>query len=368
MPGWGVYDFFRFCQLLHFQFPFPFLLSLSPFPFSFPFLFLSLPLSFTFIDFSTKPLLNVMQYRSVFLSYFSPDCQWARSGQRGRIFGGRVWPKSQAAWQAMIWDNFPRIKGSFVRCGAIVLHKRYVLTAAHCVDGITEENLQNQRFVVKTGKQRAYRVDPGEQTRAISSIAIHRQFNNLTFENDIAVLYLDRALRLELNNTSTIRLPDIDSSDFCLEQQGSSGVLTGWGRVSPLRSARTLRGVLLPVINTTVCRQAYPGWPVTRGMFCAGYGLGQKDACHGDSGGPVAAYSIKRREWVLIGIISWGSERCAQPDKYTVSTRVSHYIEWINNATTCLKLDKPIHAPPHQVTLLSTFWKLCRAHHRFIIP
>ena len=306
--------------------------------------------------------------RHAFFSNFLPDCQWARSGQRERIFGGRVWPKSKAAWQAMIWDKSPRTAGQFLRCGAIVIRKRYILTAAHCVDGISEEDLRSQRFVVKTGKQRAYRVDPGEQTRAISRIATHHRYNRLTFENDIAVLYLDRALRLELNNTLKVRLPDNNSSDVCLEQQGSSALFTGWGRVSPLRSARTLRGVRLPLINTTVCRRAYPSWPVTRGMFCAGYGLGQRDACHGDSGGPVTAYNQERRDWVLIGIISWGSEVCAQPNKYTVSTRVSQYIQWINNATTCLDLDKPTSLASNQVTILSIVWRLCKAHHRFVIP
>ena len=265
------------------------------------------------------------------------------SGQMGRIVGGQVWPIANAAWQAMIWDEQPLIPGQFLHCGAVILRERIVLTAAHCVNGITEGHLRSQRFVVKTGKQRPYQADPGEQTRRIASIAIHHRYNRLTYEHDIAVLYLDSALQYDVNTTSKIRLPEAESSDVCLEQPGISALFTGWGRVSPLRSARTLRGVRLPLINTTVCRHAYPRWRVTAGMFCAGFGLGQRDTCHGDSGGPVAAYNQKRREWVLIGIISWGSKVCAQPDKYAVNTRVSRYIKWINHAITCLEMARAVH-------------------------
>ena len=307
----------------------------------------------------------------LFLFYVNvaPDCQWTQSGQRPGTLGGRVWPITKAAWQAMIWDNKPGTMGRFVRCGAIVFGKHYVLTAAHCVDSITEDEFRSRRLVVKTAKQssRAYRVDPGEQTRAISRIAIHRQFNNITFENDIAVLYLESALHVESKNTMPVRLPDVTRSDFCLEQPDSSALLTGWGRGSPLRSARTLRGVHLPLINATICRRAYPSWPITRGMICSGAGLGQRDTCHGDSGGPIVAYNQKRNAWVLLGIIIWGSERCAQPNKYIVSTRVSHYIEWINTATTCMKLGKPVRFASDKTTL-SFIWRLCIAQHKFFVP
>ena len=220
-------------------------------------------------------------------------------------------PITNTAWQAMIWDKRPLIPGQFLHCGAVILRKRFVLAAAHCVNGITEEHLRSQRFVVKTGKQRPYQAELGEQAGRIAGIAIHHRYNRLTYEDDVAVLYLDRALQYNINTASNIRLPEAESSDVCLEQQGSSALFTGWGRVSPLRSASTLRGVRLPLINTTVCHLAYPSLRITARMLCAGFGLGKRDTCHGDSGGPVAAYNQKRREWVLIGVISWGSKVCA---------------------------------------------------------
>lgn len=65
---------------------------------------------------------------------------------------------------------------------------------------------------------------------------------------------------------------------------------------------------------------------VTDNMFCAGFKEGGKDACLGDSGGPI----IDADTGVLIGTTSWGVG-CAAPDAYGVYARVANYIDFINS-------------------------------------
>lgn len=55
-------------------------------------------------------------------------------------------------------------------------------------------------------------------------------------------------------------------------------------------SADTLQEVQVPIISTEECRKRTGGvvlYKLTENMFCAGYERGGRDACLGDSGGPL---------------------------------------------------------------------------------
>ncbi|XP_052778474.1 serine protease 41-like [Mya arenaria] len=96
----------------------------------------------------------------------------------------------------------------------------------------------------------------------------------------------------------------------------------------------------VPILHNYWCsRQDWYGnkffWKVT---FCAGFKSGTRDACTGDSGGPLAC-KAKNGRWYVQGVTSWGFD-CGQENWPGIYTDVSVYAAWIRH--TALSLGIPI--------------------------
>ena len=141
-------------------------------------------------------------------------------------------------------------------------------------------------------------------------------FNNIP-ENDIAILkvveefvYGYTCQPIELFKYLEIIKPD------------TMATVTGWGATYENVRATVLQVVDVPVISNKICFENYEeigGY----GKFCAGYyGVGQKDACNGDSGSPLV---INNRQ---AGIVSGGGS-CGHPYYPGIYTNISYYEKWI---------------------------------------
>ncbi|TIW70528.1 MAG: trypsin-like serine protease, partial [Mesorhizobium sp.] len=73
--------------------------------------------------------------------------------------------------------------------------------------------------------------------------------------------------------------------------------------------------------------------PLTGNMICAGTASGERDACNGDSGGPL--FMTGADGPVQIGVVSWGegpndgSAACGHKNAYGIYTRLANYSGWI---------------------------------------
>jgi secreted trypsin-like serine protease len=99
---------------------------------------------------------------------------------------------------------------------------------------------------------------------------------------------------------------------------------------------RTLPEVLqivnVPILSNEECERMYKTARqkiVFRDtILCAGYAIGGKDSCEGDSGGPLAVRDGPESKWTLAGIVSNGV-KCAEPNLPGIYTRISEYRNWI---------------------------------------
>ena len=107
------------------------------------------------------------------------------------------------------------------------------------------------------------------------------------------------------------------------------------------RNVEVLQKVEVNAVSHGQCnsQRMYRGFINKDNMICAGVTNGGKDACFGDSGGPLI--EIVDGEPLQIGIVSFGSG-CARPDKPGVYSRVSHAYDWIIEQVCRYSDDPPV--------------------------
>ncbi|XP_068234049.1 serine proteinase stubble-like [Palaemon carinicauda] len=234
----------------------------------------------------------------------------------GKIVGGIASPINHFPWLVGVSD-FGGDNRPF--CGGTIVNNEWIVTAAHCVKGMSPGQLEVLLNMWIWNSIDATRIIK----RSVDRVIIHPQYSSITYNNDIALLHL--AVKVSFTNFNGIKpicLPP-STADFA----GQNAVTTGWGVTSygGTQPARA-REVIVPIRSATECGNSYPG-QITQNMICAGFPEGGKDSCQGDSGGPLTVPNGSGKHY-FAGVVSWG-QGCAWPGKYGVYTDVPNYINWI---------------------------------------
>ena len=120
---------------------------------------------------------------------------------------------------------------------------------------------------------------------------------------------------------------------ICLAEPGQdydnvTALVTGWGRLES-RGSRpdVLQEVEVETMTNRACARSHGDHKITNNMICAG--SQGRDACWGDSGGPLAVMG-QDGFYRQIGVVSWGNG-CGTPGYPGVYTRVSSLLAWIQD-------------------------------------
>ena len=174
---------------------------------------------------------------------------------------------------------------------------------------------------------------------SLKAIVVHENFDSTTFMNDIALIKLDRPVKLT-NFVRTVCLQEKSEQDLAIP--GTYGIATGWGVRKALKLGQSaqlkdMSNVLhyssLKIQNDQFCsNRAMPFSVNSTVTFCSGDGQRRSGTCSGDGGGAFVRKTQrrdgKRRSWVATGTVSWG-KGCGQKDEPGYYTKVYPFIEWI---------------------------------------
>uniref|UniRef100_A0ABI7ZIR1 t-plasminogen activator n=1 Tax=Felis catus TaxID=9685 RepID=A0ABI7ZIR1_FELCA len=288
-------------------------------------------------DGDAKPWCHVLKDHKLTWEYCDvPQCSTCGLRQykqpQFRIKGGLYADITSHPWQAAIFVKNRRSPGERFLCGGILISSCWVLTAAHCL----QERYPPHHLKVVLG--RTYRVVPGEEEQKfeVEKYIIHKEFDDDTYDNDIALLKLQSDSLQCAQESDTVRTVCLPEADLRLPDW-TECELSGYGKheaSSPFYSERLKEAHVRLYPAGRCTSQHLFNRTVTNNMLCAGdtrSGGNQAnlhDACQGDSGGPLVC--MKDNHMTLVGIISWGLG-CGQKDVPGVYTKITNYLDWIQD-------------------------------------
>ncbi|OTF72813.1 Group 3 mite allergen-like protein (serine protease) [Euroglyphus maynei] len=192
-------------------------------------------------------------------------------------------------------------------CGGTILDEYWILTAAHCVNGLKHAS--------------------GGEKLSVAQIYQHEKYDSWTIDNDIALIKLQSPMTLDQKNAKSVQLPS-QGSDV---KVGDKVRVSGWGylKEGSYSLPSDMYRVDIDIVAREQCNKLYEdaGATITDNMICGGnVADGGVDSCQGDSGGPVVDVASNQ----IVGIVSWGYG-CARKGYPGVYTRVGSFIDWIDS-------------------------------------
>ncbi|XP_049534152.1 uncharacterized protein LOC125950324 [Anopheles darlingi] len=251
-----------------------------------------------------------------------------------RIYGGQPTKIDEFPWTALIEYEKPNGRYGF-HCGGSLINRAHIVTAAHCINAIPRG-------------WKVHRVRLGEWDLSTSSdceddfcstspidlniaeIIVHSGYNvqDKSHVNDIALIRFTR----HVEYTELVRPICLPLADTVRNKNyvGVSSYAAGWGKTEVASASEKKLKVELNIVALDSCSSVYKrnGINLQPSQLCAG-GVRGSDTCSGDSGGPLMKQYAGA--WYLLGIVSFGPQKCGTAGVPGVYTNVREYTDWIRS-------------------------------------
>uniref|UniRef100_A0A182Q7C5 Peptidase S1 domain-containing protein n=1 Tax=Anopheles farauti TaxID=69004 RepID=A0A182Q7C5_9DIPT len=242
------------------------------------------------------------------------------------IVGGEPAKEGEFPHHALLGypKNGDKLDFEFI-CGGTLISRQHVLTAAHCFAFRLPAVVRLNEYDTSVRSDRELTVD----------IVAYRKHPNYT----VKYSYCDIAL-------AKLKEP-VDVSMFvrpaCLwetEQRTTTRfIATGFGRTQSQGSdlSTVMMKVQLEEFPAEDCKRIVEGnrhWPTDMHDedLCVGSATEGHDTCEGDSGGPLQIVTNPRTcTYSVVAITTAGSRACGISPSKAIYTKVSYYIDWIED-------------------------------------
>ncbi|CAH4021175.1 unnamed protein product [Pieris brassicae] len=269
------------------------------------------------------------------------NCWKKKHPGRHAIGGRRTSPGEFPHMGAVGWKA---AVGTWIfKCGSSLVSSKFLLTAAHCSKvSPRDTSVANvEPEIVRLGDKNiadVFSKGVSPQDVKIKRIVKHPNFSAPKKYFDIAII----EVTTEVIFTKLVQ-PACLWTNHDTSQLGTKATLTGWGVVETTgrEISPELQAADVDIIDSDECQRLLRIYfnrlwcGVDLHQLCAGKLAGGVDACQGDSGGPLQVkiplpVTSQGSIHYVIGVTSFGVG-CAQKNIPGIYTRVSSFIDWIED-------------------------------------
>ncbi|EZA52823.1 hypothetical protein DMN91_001794 [Ooceraea biroi] len=263
-------------------------------------------------------------------------------------------------WHASLYLDYPDQPKMFF-CGSSIVTEKLLITAAHCVyDENTRQIIDATKVHVVTGNVFRDYDSPLHDPRLVRKNRVKNIYITCNYLGlignyvwDIAILELEQPFVL---SAWLVPVCIDDSGDYAVLEAGSYGKVAGFGRTATGPTSAILQSLTVPYVPFNQCKSAsisaHTEQYLTTDKFCAGYRNGSS-VCDGDSGGGLVFKTDGL--WFLRGIVSvslgtikeGGSIRCDN-NLYSLYTKISSHIAWIQEVISSIERNMPYSPCPNR--------------------